>query len=158
MCQNASNVPYIESNVETGLEMIRMMKNKYAEFTESLFNRRSGNRFFMIYYRYDGSERSYPLAVNKKTGINLDPRKKIERISEAPLQLYCYELGPWLRLMDKFIRNDPSLKIMVVDYFEVRNERIVMAVGKNGQWNIREHYMPAIRKVLVGDLHNVMVS
>lgn len=131
-----------------------MMKSRYETFTKKLLECKDLFRYFCIYYRYDGEDKCVPLVVNKETKTNLDPHKKIERIEGRPVRLRFRELGPWLRLLDDFIRNDPSLKVMIVDWEELDNTKVVVAVGKNSKWSIRDNYSQALSQVLVGTLNS----
>lgn len=131
-----------------------MMKDMYTAFTKELLENCATCRYFWIYYRYDDMPECKPLVANPKSGFNTDPQKRIQDASGMPVRLYFEELRFWFRLLDKFIRNDPGLKIMIVDCEEISDRKTVMAVGKAGKWNVRAQYEPALRKVLVGGLPN----
>lgn len=131
-----------------------MMKNRYEAFTKNLLECKDMFRYFCIYYRYDGEQKCVPLVVDKMNKINLDPKEKIERIEGRPVRLRFRELGPWLRLMDDFICNDPTLKIMIVDWEAYDKTKVVVAVGQNSKWTIRANYSQALSQVLVGNLNS----
>ena len=131
-----------------------MMKNSYEAFTKNRRECIDMFRYFGIYYRYNGEQKCVPLVVDKMNKINLDPKKKIEKIEGRPVRLRFRELGPWLRLMDDFICNDPTLKIMIVDWEAYDKTKVVVAVGQNSKWTIRANYSQALSQVLVGNLNS----
>ena len=129
-----------------------MRKDMYAAFTDELMNNKNNMRRFWIYYQYDNTEKKYPLVVNRDTRENLDPTKPLAPITGRPVTFTIRDMGRWFRLMDAYIKNDDTLKVWIVDVENYENIRVVMAVGKNGEWKIRSQYEPAINKVMVGGL------
>ena len=127
-----------------------MMKDMFPAFTKDLMEGRNKCRYFYIYYRYDDMKKCVPLVVDVEKRINLDPAARIKNIPGEPVRMRFMDLRHWHRLLDDFIANDPSLKIMVVEVDEFSDEKVVMAVGKNGHWNIRAQYMHALNRIIVG--------
>lgn len=133
-----------------------MMKDKFPAFTKELMEEKNRCRFFWIYYRYDDMKKCVPLVVDMEKRINLDPTKRIEKLQGIPVRLRFTEIRRWYRLLDEFIANDPTLKIMIVDVDEFQDEKVVMAVGKNGHWNARAQYMHALNSIIVGGVQKNM--
>lgn len=131
-----------------------MKRELYSAFTKELLENNHTCRYFWVYYRYNDMKQCVPLVADPKRNINMDPTKRIENVNGVPLRMFFEDLRSWFNLLDEFVRNDPTLKLMIVDCKEFTDEKTVMAVGRKGVWNVRAQYEPALDRVLVGGIPN----
>lgn len=129
-----------------------MEQRIFREFTKRLLNDKSSTRNFWIYYRYDDMENCEYFTVDLENQINVDPNKRIEKISNTALRFKIRDFQRWFRLMNQFISKRDDLKILIVDVNEFTREKNVVCVGRAGRWQARSYYEGALERALVGGL------
>lgn len=127
-----------------------MEQRMYRDFTKNLLNDKGCARYFWIYYRYDDMEKCDVFAADLKNRINIDPDKRIEKLTGCPVRFKIRDFQRWFRLMNEFISKRDDLKILIVDVNEFSMEKTVMCVGRAGRWQARSYYEGAIERALVG--------
>lgn len=131
------------------------MKDKYPEFTKKTLNA-TWDRDYMVFYRTKDMKRCGYFYMSSEENVNMDPTKPIvPRPDRVKSHFGIEDICRRFRLMDEFLRNDPNLKIFIIDTRNAGEHEVVMAVGENGKWKIRENYEGVLRTFLVGKLPDI---
>ena len=126
--------------------------DKYPDFTKNTIQFNNCFRTFRILFRYGDMRRPKELIIYEKKNLNTDPAELPKEYYYPGYTIESEFLFRHFALLNEWRKNFKDLKFTILDTRDCYVEPVVVAVGVNGKWKMRENYVGTFCKYVVGDI------